>query len=173
MTAPPSNHLCKMGSIGEVLEELDNPPDVGWYPGDLEAALSLPVYIIPNTSGKAGAACGDWIALNEALLDHEEDLRSTFLHELAHVLAERLHYPNGGGACHHDYRWKSIARQLDRTAARCHNYSYIKRKSRSRNVVYQCTSCGEELRVAKRLKHDGTKHYHPPCGRQSRLRRLR
>lgn len=142
---------------------------VGWLRKEIEKAATVPVFMFPNTSGFAGKATHDWISLNEALLDHPEDMKATLLHEFAHVLADRVHYPNRDGSCRHDVRWRTIARMIGDDAERCHEYDYIQRKKRAKKYEYECSLCGTVVATARRLKHDGATHFHQACGRKSRL----
>jgi len=98
---------------------------------------------------RAGTAFLDRIELNDKLftLGTKEDVRATFLHETAHILANRYYERS----CNHDWRWVRMARLLGDTGDRCHDYSYLKAQRRAQRLVYACVSCDYRYRRTKRL----------------------
>lgn len=106
---------------------------------------------------RAGEAYSDRIHLNSKMftLGTPADVRATFLHEAAHVFADQYYNIR----CHHDWRWVRIARLLGDTGDRCHDYSYLVEQKAKRNLVYACTSCGQEYHRVKRI--DTTRQF---CG---------
>jgi len=92
-----------------------------------------------------------------------EHIKATFLHELAHILAELFYRTTRHDRCHHDWRWKKMARAIGDDAGRCHSYPYLTRKTQERKQIYICQSCGNEYPMARKLKHDGRFH-HCRCG---------
>jgi len=96
---------------------------------------------------RAGTAFSNRVELNAKLftLGTKDDVRDTFLHETAHILANRYY----GKSCNHDWRWVRMARLLGDTGDRCHSYSYL--MPQKQRLVYACVSCDYRYRRTKRF----------------------
>lgn len=93
-----------------------------------------------------------------------EDVQDTFRHECAHILTDHLYQ----ASCHHDSRWKLIAKMLGDDGDRYHDYEYLRSKKRNRPYSYYCTGCSNTWQTARRLKNDGQFHTCRSCGGQLR-----
>jgi predicted SprT family Zn-dependent metalloprotease len=105
------------------------------------------------------------IQLNYRLLkDKPEELRGTYLHELAHIVATLVHKEN----CHHDRRWKAIAIALGDNGERCHDMDVSAfRQKRKPPVRFEYT-CACENRTWKltKGKHEKYQHYKAKLGKK-------
>jgi predicted SprT family Zn-dependent metalloprotease len=102
-----------------------------------ESVLRLPVTFNGRLRSRAGQARFRYglphsIELHPKLRDAEPDeLRETFLHELAHVLA--------GARAGHGPTWRVIARGLGSTGERCHSIDAV---TSTLPIVGTCGKCG-------------------------------
>ncbi len=123
-----------------------------------EEILNLPVEKNTRYKTVAGRALGHKIVLASKLWEVPgnawDAIHSTFMHELAHVLA-----PWHG----HDSEWKSIAIRLGDDGERCHNYENMSRTPRKRKAVAACIPCEKVWYRKKRLAKNRTFHC-PKCG---------
>ena len=85
------------------------------------------------------------ITLNMRLLDTPERLRSTALHEWAHILQFHL-APRSRS---HGHEWKLIAKLLGHSGARCHSYD-VAAAYPERYVHYVCP-CRKVFHLTKRM----------------------
>jgi predicted SprT family Zn-dependent metalloprotease len=96
------------------------------------------------------------LELNPRLrMEEDAALHSTFIHELAHLIAG----PGHG----HDYHWSAICRQIGGKSSRCHQYESMRGTPRARKHVATCAGCGFELMKARRLTQ-GRTYRHRRCG---------
>lgn len=95
------------------------------------------------------------------LKDKPEQLKATYLHELAHILANRWY----GYACHHDVNWKQVAILLGDNGERCHNMDVAAfrpaRRARKR-YVYACTGCPKQYQLTE-MRHKRMMLYPRAC----------
>lgn len=115
---------------------------------------------------RAGQASRNAVELNSKLftLGTNKDVRSTFLHEAAHIMANEYYKAN----CHHDWRWVRMARLFGDDAEACHSYSYLAREPAKR-VMYFCVSC-EKRYKSKVLRN--LARYRCRCGGRLELELL-
>jgi SprT protein len=99
------------------------------------------------------------IALSEILLDGEERLRVTLIHEYAHLLAFKRHGRRGVG---HGEGWQRAMKDLGMEARVRHTYEVSRNKPRQQ-VVYRCSKCGQSFTRARRLPKR-RKYVHANCG---------
>ncbi len=99
------------------------------------------------------------IGLSSLLLTTEERLRTTLIHEYAHLLAVQRHGPLAAshGAC-----WKQAMHDLGATPERTHRYE-VQRNNAQQQVTYQCKRCGAKIVRARRLSKK-RKYVHANCG---------
>ena len=166
----PPQDATRIGTIGEVGDKMGAFANMA-PPGSLMAisqkhlewAREQPCYIHPNLGDTAGWAGGTWISLNKELLTRHSDLIKTFLHEVAHVIADHQF----GASCKHGYEWRCTCIGLGHDASRTHDYPYLTRTKRGpmpRNVVYACKACGTEIRKARKFKYTPESYTHLGCG---------
>lgn len=107
------------------------------------------------------------ILLHRELLKagREGDRDATFLHECAHVLADRHH----GLACRHGPLWRSVMVALGETPAVRHDIPYLSRRAHAA-YVWACTACGESYPFLRRPRRRIRDCYCRRCG--PRLGRL-
>lgn len=108
-----------------------------------------------TTAGRAYSAQAK-IELNPRLqvLDEEkreQEIRQTFLHELAHVVAYSR-YPNQGIKAHGP-EWKKACADLGIPGEeRCHDLQLGRRTTMRKNYAYLCPVCEEVIYRVKRMK---------------------
>jgi predicted SprT family Zn-dependent metalloprotease len=95
------------------------------------------------------------ISLSEplVLLNVEEQVKQTILHEIAHALTP---------GHNHDEVWKATAVRLGDTGERCYRNEEVTIPEAKH--VYACSGCGFKYERIKRIK-GYIHHYHPACGR--------
>lgn len=99
------------------------------------------------------------IGLSRYLLTDEDRLRSTLVHEYAHLLAYERH---GQKAVGHGPPWKQAMLDLGAKPERTHCYQ-VERNTARQVVVYQCRKCGANIQRSRRLPK--RRHYvHAHCG---------
>jgi len=99
-----------------------------------------------EADGRAFAQAGKALPSERRIILHaellkpgrEEDRNATFLHECAHVLADR-HYRR---ACRHGPLWRATIVLLGELPVAHHDLPYLSRAAHAA-VVWTCTSCGE------------------------------
>lgn len=99
------------------------------------------------------------IALSSSIIDDEEKLRDTLIHEYAHLLAYYRHGREGIG---HGKPWQDAMRDLGVEPRVQHNYP-VKRNAQRQQVGYTCQRCGTVLVRAKRLPKR-RRYAHAGCG---------
>lgn len=70
--------------------------------------------------------------------DNPEQLVNTYLHELAHVVANLRYNKN----CGHDYLWKRVMAELGANDERCHTMDVSAYKNKTTRIAYAC-NCQE------------------------------
>lgn len=105
------------------------------------------------------------ISLNYRLLkDKPEELRITYGHELAHLIAaERL-----GPGVGHDRRWKRIMLELGLAPERCHDMDVSAfQRAKQPRIDYECDNCGQQYKLTT-YKHNklqrGANYHCRKCG---------
>ena len=104
------------------------------------------------------------IGLSRNLLTDEERLRSTLVHEYAHLLAVERH---GTKAAGHGVHWKQAMLDLGAKPERTHCYQ-VERNQRKQSVIYRCQRCGTEFARSKRFPRF-RKYVHIRCGGSLKL----
>ncbi|HLO97958.1 MAG TPA: SprT-like domain-containing protein [Fimbriimonas sp.] len=99
------------------------------------------------------------ITLSVHVLKDTEQLRSTLLHEYAHLLAYDRHGRKGMG---HGELWKRAMLDLGQPPKVYHQYE-VQRNSPKRKHVYACARCGEKIERHRRLASK-RRYYHRSCG---------
>lgn len=99
------------------------------------------------------------IGLSTRLITDDERLRSTLLHEYAHLLAVARYGVRGAG---HGEPWKEAMRDLGLEPTVRHQYE-VERNQKRQEVVYRCKRCHEEFTRKRRLPKN-RKYYHVHCG---------
>lgn len=104
-----------------------------------------------TTAGLARLDCS-LILLNPRLLAHPAELRRTFLHELAHLVAHvrnprRLIDPHGP-------EWRQACRDLGLgEEKRCHNLVLAQPRRVTRRYRYHCPHCHHEVARVRPFRH--------------------
>jgi predicted SprT family Zn-dependent metalloprotease len=128
---------------------------------ELALGLALPVLSsrvtlswhqrLRTTAGLARLDCS-LILLNPRLLAHPAELRRTFLHELAHLVAHarnprRLIDPHGP-------EWRQACRDLGLgEEKRCHNLVLAPPRQVTRRFRYHCPHCRREMARVRPFRH--------------------
>ncbi len=89
----------------------------------------------------------------------EEDRNATFLHECAHILADRRY----GRACKHGPLWRATIVALGELPTAHHEISYLSRTAHAK-VVWTCTSCGETYPFVRKPRRRIRDCYCRLCG---------
>ena len=110
----------------------------------------------------AGTACPQLnkIEMNTNYLhspDAMEFIRSTMLHELAHIL--NAYY----GGRNHDKQWKNICYIIGDDGGRCHNYRKPENAPEKKQNILKCIHCGHEYSVST-YKYNRHLRYRCKCG---------
>ena len=136
-----------------------------------EAFARFPIKVRPqivwkNTRVTAGVAYdkSNVIGLSRIVLDDEEKLRRTLLHEYAHLLAVARH---GVRAAGHGETWKQAMRDLGLEPEVRHKYPVQRNASRQR-VTYRCLKCGKTFERSRKLPAR-RRYVHAHCGGGLRL----
>ncbi len=108
------------------------------------------------------------IALSTILMIDEERLRTTLLHEYAHLLAFHRAGRKGAG---HGPPWRQAMIDLGLDPKVHHNYE-VKRNKPKQEVVYKCKKCGLEI-IRKRRLTARRRYYHVQCGGQIAFQAIR
>jgi SprT protein len=104
------------------------------------------------------------IGLSRHLLTDEDRLRSTLVHEYAHLLAFERHGQKSVG---HGPLWKQAMHDLGAKPERTHCYE-VERNTARQVVTYQCRKCGASILRNRRLPRR-RKYVHANCGGGLRL----
>lgn len=99
------------------------------------------------------------IALSTLVLDSDEKLTSTLIHEFAHLLCYDRHGRNGRG---HGENWRRIMVELGQKPEVHHRYE-VKRNQARQMCMYRCAKCGAELLRRRKLSR-WRRYYHVNCG---------
>ena len=108
------------------------------------------------------------IALSTILMTDEERLRTTLLHEYAHLLAFHRFGRKGAG---HGPPWRQTMIDLGLDPKVRHNYEVTRNKPKQ-EVVYKCKKCGTEI-VRRRRLAVRRRYYHVQCGGQIAFQAIR
>jgi predicted SprT family Zn-dependent metalloprotease len=114
-----------------------------------------------RTLAGAAYAAERRIVLNARLLERgrERDRDATFLHECAHVLADRFH----GRPCRHGDRWREIMRLLGEVPNVRHRIPYLSREANAK-FVWRCVSCLQAYHYVRRPRRKIENCYCASCG---------
>lgn len=107
------------------------------------------------------------IGLNARLLTTEERLRSTLIHEYAHLLA---YHRAGRSGRDHGHPWRQAMIDLDGKPEVKHRYE-CERNGRRQRVVYRCKRCGVVIHRHRRYPQ-GRRYVHIDCGGAIVLQRI-
>lgn len=99
------------------------------------------------------------IHLSALVLDDEDKVRDTLIHEYAHLLAAERAGPAGRG---HGAPWKAAMIELGAKPERTHGYA-CQRNLPRREVIYACRRCGAQFLRRRRLAR-GRRWAHVGCG---------
>jgi SprT protein len=156
----------RLGTVGELA--------VAWQVADrLERAASLgqayedTLASLVEADGRASVQAGKaWpgeqrIVLHQELLKEgrEEDRNATFLHECAHILADR-HY---GKPCRHGPLWRATIIMLGELPATHHEIPYLSRQTHA-SYVWTCKACGETYPFIRKPRRRIRDCYCRHCG---------
>tara|TARA_B100000676_G_scaffold167124_1_gene164216 strand:+ start:2665 stop:3195 length:531 start_codon:yes stop_codon:yes gene_type:complete len=156
----------RLGTVAEVAEE--------WLVADrlaraasLGAAYQDCLDSVVEADGRAAVQAGKaWphdqrIVLHQELLKpgREEDRDSTFLHECAHILADR-HY---GKPCRHGPLWRATIVMLGELPTTHHEIPYLSRKAHA-SYIWTCVACGEEYPFVRKPRRRIRDCYCRHCG---------
>lgn len=122
---------------------------------------------MPVTAGLAIYVKGT-IALSTILMIDSDRLRTTLLHEYAHLLAFRRHGRKGAG---HGPGWRRAMLDLGLDPKVHHSYE-VKRNKTRQEVVYRCKKCGTEI-VRRRKLTPRRRYLHVDCGGQIAFQAIR
>lgn len=104
---------------------------------DIELTLNLNSRM-RSCAGKAlvsRATTTGKIQLNYRLhKDNPREIENTYLHELAHVVANIRYNKN----CAHGYLWKRVMRELNANDDRCHTMDTSAYKNKTTRLLYKC-----------------------------------
>ena len=89
----------------------------------------------------------------------EDDRNATFLHECAHVLADR----RWGRPCKHGPLWRATIVMLGELPTTHHEIPYLSRATRAA-VIWTCTSCGETYPFVRKPRRRIRDCYCRHCG---------
>lgn len=104
------------------------------------------------------------IGLSRNLLVDEQRLRSTLVHEYAHLVAVERY---GRKAAGHGPHWRKAMQELGAPPERTHCYE-VQRNERRQVVTYICTRCGAKFERSRRFPKR-RKYLHVNCGGGLRL----
>lgn len=99
------------------------------------------------------------IVLSSLVLNTQERLENTLIHEYAHLLAVERHGMKGAG---HGPGWRQAMRDLGVMPEVHHCYD-VQRNSTRQKVVYRCMRCGTQVDRARRLPRRH-RYVHAGCG---------
>lgn len=99
------------------------------------------------------------IGLSSRILDTEDRVRDTLVHEFAHLVAFERHGQFGAG---HGRPWKEAMLELGADPKVRHGYE-VQRNDPRQRVVYRCSRCGIEIARKRRLPRR-RKYVHVDCG---------
>lgn len=99
------------------------------------------------------------IGLSRTVIDDEQKLHDTLVHEYAHLLAYKRCGKAGAG---HGEPWQQAMRELGLQPKVYHSYP-VQRNATRQQVAYQCTRCGTTLLRSRRLPKR-RKYVHANCG---------
>ncbi|MBC6439717.1 MAG: SprT-like domain-containing protein [Rhodospirillales bacterium] len=89
----------------------------------------------------------------------EEDRNATFLHECAHILADR-HY---GKPCKHGPLWRATMVMLGELPVTHHEIPYLSRRAHA-SCIWTCMNCGEEYPFVRKPRRRIENCYCRHCG---------
>lgn len=107
---------------------------------------------------------GRKLTLSDIVLKTEEQLRSTLIHEYAHLLAFERAGKRGKG---HGLVWRQAVIDLGGEPSIYHQYP-CKRNQRRQTVTYRCVSCGVSFDRNRRLGKI-ERYRHANCGGKLQL----
>lgn len=166
--------LAKRGRLGSVAEvaadwnltaRLARAAAIGGAYGE---CLDCAVEVSNRAKVQAGVAYTEErrIVLNAKLLEagREADRDATFLHECAHILANRRYRAR----CNHDHRWKRVMEMLGEPPRASHRLDYLSREAHA-VVAWVCRNCGEAYHFVspprRRVADCYCRHCGPRTGR--------
>jgi len=119
------------------------------------------------SDGRAAVQAGKAFPWEQRIVLHREllkpgrevDRNATFLHECAHVLADR-HY---GKPCRHGPLWRATIVMLGELPVTHHEIPYLSRKAHAAHI-WTCTACGEEYPFVRKPRRRIADCYCRHCG---------
>ena len=152
MSAAESSEKCDLEAYAEdLLSELIVKFPLKRRPGMLWKRLRV-------TAGQAFCK-PNCICLSSLLLTSKERLRSTLIHEYAHLLA---FHRGGQKAANHGAVWKQAMAELGEPPIVRHTYE-VERNTRRQSVLLKCKKCGLTFARRRRLPRN-RRYLHLDCG---------
>lgn len=143
LAAKPAKKYCGRESLGN--------PKRAQFEGT-EFLDRLQIEFSPRLATCAGRAEVNYltgaikIKLHYRLLkDNHKELRATYLHELAHILAAMWY----GYSCGHDDNWRQVAVLLGDDGGRCHSMDVSAFRRPGKRYAYRCSCQEYQLSPAK------------------------
>jgi predicted SprT family Zn-dependent metalloprotease len=118
------------------------------------------------TAGMAFYRTGS-IGLSSIVLKSPEMVRTTLLHEYAHLLAVARYGPKAAG---HGPVWRQAMTDLGLVPEVRHTYPVVRNTPRQR-VTYRCVRCAKEIHRSRRLPRK-QRYVHAECGGDLRLAKV-
>ena len=156
----------RLGSVAEVAAawtltaRLAKAASIGTAYGE---CLDCAVEVSSRAKVQAGVAYTEErrIVLNAKLLEagRETDRDATFLHECAHILANRRYRAR----CNHDHRWKRVMEMLGEPPRVSHRLDYLSREAHA-VVAWVCRNCGEAYHFVRPPRRRISDCYCRYCG---------
>ena len=156
----------RLGTVAEVAAEWELLPRLQ-QAAHLGSAYIECLESTVEADGRAAVLAGKaWpseqlIVLHAELLKagREGDRDATFLHECAHVLADRRY----GRPCKHGALWRATIVTLGELPLTHHEIPYLSRQAHAK-VVWTCTSCGETYPFVRKPRRRIRDCYCRHCG---------
>ncbi|MBD1400546.1 SprT-like domain-containing protein [Pelovirga terrestris] len=125
---------------------------------------------IPVTPSRAGKRLGCYayrgsepVVIRLQFAQEEDNLRQTFLHEIAHA-CDHLSQHGGRRQVAHGSSWRqwALALGIDTATTGC-SPAVVALYQQRRKLVAVCLECGAEIYRVRRLNRTN-RYLHPPCG---------
>ncbi len=135
------------------------------HDADIRDALACTEVLVNGRLTTTAGQAQMWpplIHLNPSILDpgHEADRDATFLHEVAHIVADRWHLlasRRSDGI--HGRTWRRIMRNMGQDPVSNHDIAVLKARRAKPVLTYKCRACGQEFDRARAVPRDHV------CGR--------
>ncbi len=152
--------VAEMAATWNLTARLANAAPIGAAYGE---CLDCAVEVSGRAKVQAGVAYTEErrIVLNTKLLEagREADRDVTFLHECAHILANRRYRAR----CNHDHHWKRVMEMLGEPPRASHRLDYLSREAHA-VVAWVCRNCGEAYHFVRPPRRRVSDCYCRHCG---------